>query len=83
MQKRYWLRGGIVGLIASIFVVLVTSSICSDFYRIGPAYPTDQPVCYSLIVNGIWQEIAILVFLLGLVIGWIYGKDKNRNIPNS
>jgi len=82
MQKRYWLRGGVAGLILGIFVWILPQIFCSDFYRIGPAYPTDQPICYSLVVNQQWVEIAIVLLILGVLIGWIYGKARNRSVNN-
>ncbi|MDO8579372.1 MAG: hypothetical protein Q7R72_00680 [bacterium] len=73
--KRYWLRGGLIGLISTVIITwIIPQFVCSDFYRIGPAYPTDQPICYSLIVNGRWIEIAIGAIVLGLLIGWVYGR---------
>ena len=85
MQKRYWLRGGIAGLVASIVIYLIVPAACSDFYRIGPIYPTDQPICYALVVNGRWFEILIIVLAFGLFVGWLYGKIKNRkqNLPSA
>ena len=72
----YWVRGGIIGLILDILVWLLVPSACSDFYRIGPAYPTNQPFCYWLVVNGKWVEASIIIFILGVLLGWIYSKTK-------
>ena len=75
----YWVRGGIIGIILSILLAfLIVPYTCSDFYRLGPAYPTDQPICYWLVVNGGWMWISILIFVLVLIIGLIYGKIKSK-----
>jgi len=72
-------KRGIVGAIAGIIVGISTPIACSDFYRTGPAYPTDQPVCYWLVVNGRWQETGIVLLILGILIGWLYGKIRKSN----
>jgi len=80
-QKRYWLRGGIFGLMLVILALVFPPIFCPDFYKIGPSYPTDQPICYSLIVgldNARQIEIRILIIALGVLAGWFYGKIKNK-----
>ena len=75
MKKRYWLRGGISGLIAVIVVIL--------FIQI-----TARPSGYEVDFQGIYLVRLILIgfgvplvggFIVGSAIGWIYGKIKNRN----
>lgn len=72
----YWLKGGIIALIIDIFLSIVITSSCSDFYRIGPDYPTNQPLCYYLIVNEKILELSIIILILGILIGWLYGRNK-------
>ncbi len=75
----FWLKGGIYGIVLGIFVALIVPIGCSDFYRIGPVYPSDQPLCYWFVVNGRWRETSIVIFILGLLMGWIYGKIKTKS----
>ena len=74
--KNYLLRGGLIGIILAIITWILPQFACSDFFRIGPAYPTDQPICYALIVNGRWIEIAIGLVIICLLIGWVYGRKQ-------
>ena len=80
--KNYLLRGGLIGVALAIITWILTQFICSDFYRVGPAYPTDQPICYALVVNGRWIETAIILVILCLVFGWFYGRKQRSMITN-
>lgn len=99
-NKRYWLRGGGVGLgislITIIFSYIIPIVACPDFFRIGIEYPNNQPICNLLFFNPIrshypfpqilneWVPIILILVLIGLVCGWLYGKIKNRNkLPES
>jgi len=65
-NKRYWLRGltaGFIIYVLGILVVYVTSM--GDEW--GPAFE-------ALLVTTYFSP----VILLGLLIGWIYGKIKNK-----
>ncbi len=90
-QKRYWLRGGVTGLILSLPVVYLSPTLlCPDFYRIGPANPTNQPFCSFLLGLGShhpfpwvvfdWFPIFFLFAIVGIILGWFYGKIKNRKL---
>ena len=80
--KNYTLRGAIIGIVLAIVTWVLPQFVCSDFYRIGPDYPTDQPICYALVVNGRWIEIAIGLVILGLLIGWAYGRKRHGTTMN-
>ncbi len=71
-QKRYWLRGGVCG----IFLALAFSTYL--YYEI-PC--TDTVNCKSL-NDFIGLDVFLLIYLpgiiLGMIIGWIYGKMKTR-----
>jgi hypothetical protein len=80
--KNYWLRGGFIGIVLAVITWILPQFTCSDFYRIGPDYPADQPICYALVVNGRWIEIAIILVILGLLIGWVYGRRQRGMTTN-
>ena len=87
MNKRYWLRGGIVGTIVAI-VISIYSAMQDTC--IGSYLNTDGTmgtVCPKVnimmnIQNSIGYEFAIVIvlFTISAIVGWIYGKIKNRNI---
>ncbi|MFA6404409.1 MAG: hypothetical protein WCW03_00145 [Candidatus Paceibacterota bacterium] len=65
MQKRYWLRGGIIGVIVDV-LFLIFGLISSS--QEG----------YSIIFH--WVLIALVILIpTGAFFGWTYGKIKNRN----
>ncbi|OHA24032.1 MAG: hypothetical protein A3B11_01575 [Candidatus Taylorbacteria bacterium RIFCSPLOWO2_01_FULL_44_26] len=92
-QKRYWLRGGVIFLsiyallqIISMLTELNNGSVAIIFYIINS--PTWSVL--SLFVNQntytalhsffvIIPFSAVLYFIVGSILGWIYGKIKNRN----
>ncbi|MBX4198131.1 hypothetical protein KW782_02230 [Candidatus Parcubacteria bacterium] len=102
MNKRYWLRGGIIGGIFSAVIILlgfIMDSPYNEFLIIlgkpgevigkfiadlsgtclTPAGGTDYLGCAGLYLAA--SVIAYLVFyiLVGVVLGWLYGKIRNRN----
>lgn len=88
MQKRYWLRGGILGvfLIAVMSVGLAFSGILyipdNPFYWIVNLVVTNydgSPYLGAIF----WMVYILESFIFGSVLGWLYGKIKNRSIPNS
>ena len=64
MQKRYWLRGLVTGIVVDMLVVLIV-------------FVTDRGE-----MAGIFTATVVAYFspviILGAIIGWIYGKIKNR-----
>jgi len=93
MQKRYWLlRGGVVFLITGIIFLLASELIINDVIWHFPANPTIEflSVFYSIpfvflnIVLGVPYFISHFIilaiyFFVGAILGWLYGKIKNRN----
>lgn len=86
MNKKYWLRGGIVGsVIGIIFSVYQASrNWCLGSYMnldgtIGSSCPPVNILdnMRMLILPELATIIALLI--LGSVAGWIYGKIKSRH----
>ncbi|OGI93579.1 hypothetical protein A3A03_00415 [Candidatus Nomurabacteria bacterium RIFCSPLOWO2_01_FULL_40_18] len=86
-QKRYWLRGGIVGLIL-VFIILILSGIyfffCFRSYGELPSYCSsinflNYPEHYLLFLDSLVSNLAFYIGF-GVILGWLYGKIKNRNI---
>ena len=72
-QKRYWMRGGIAGLLISI-IVLIATELATTCVGICPAFNSlfrDAVLIYGAFVVG--------GATLGVFLGWLcYGKIKNR-----
>lgn len=72
MNKEYWLKGGIIGFILSVIYVFLSSF--GNFISVDGS------------INGFIGDLLLMFlvmipfgFLPGVIIGWIYGKIKNRN----
>lgn len=82
----YWVKGGIFGTILSIvFEIAITYSILS-VPKINPSEPTRGIVVEIDPENFINYIMISLVFLfIGALIGYVYGKIKQRKfvLPNS
>ncbi len=89
-NKKYWLRGGTVGLIISIIILILI--LLSPVYCVGLS--VDGTGCTSpqgieaiiyninLMANYLGQLLfyfVILPILICIFFGWLYGKIKNRN----
>lgn len=93
-QKRYWLRGGITLVVISIIIALFrypsgipacTGGFCDSFpYWLHTFFPGElvtiwinmgfsEAYIYLSTIIGL-----IIYFIVGAVIGWIYGKVKAR-----
>lgn len=87
MNKKYWLRGGVIGIIVG-FLLLKTPLI----YLIS--YPISFIVKlainnFDFLLNGngfifytaviTYSTVFIGMFFVGSIFGWIYGKLKNRD----
>ena len=75
MNKKYWLRGGITGLIIGILIVL---------YIQLTAHSSGYGIQFQL--KDIWIALVITIggpivggFIVGSIIGWIYGKVKGNS----
>jgi hypothetical protein len=85
-KKRYWLRGGIIGLIIGLFLIINPFpfirflGIFSElvyYISFGFVYNLmninqEEYLFYILIFH------FIVFFIYGVIIGGIYGKIKNR-----
>lgn len=88
VSKRYWLRGGLAGLVFSLAVIslsIIYFIFCfNDFESLVPSYCQsidflNIPGNIFLFVGGYISNILFYVFL-GIFIGWIYGKIKSRKL---
>ncbi len=72
----YWLRGGVIGLILGFvleFGILITAKSCADW-----SFSTCsilENIINKTILSLAWGVVGII---LGIIIGWLYGKIKNR-----
>lgn len=74
---KAWIKGALIGTFLWVLLYFSLSFICSNFYRIGPAYPTNQPVCYFLVVQSEWIYGFVLV-IIGSITGWITERIKSK-----
>ena len=86
-NKKYWLRGGVVGLLLGIIIVvyflkynfLACSTGWGAWQKPLPSY------CYLLFpINGSLSSIygilnILLYFVYGAILGLLYGKIKNKD----
>ncbi len=126
MKKRYWLRGGVISLVISFLLLLMTPNqtgiipngitCCSAIANSECALDVPQTnYCSTLMVvsistyhniasiisfpliiaEGLWDSFSKIsdslyytlwyvnfgfgYFVIGVILGWIYGKIKNRN----
>jgi hypothetical protein len=92
-QKRYWLRGGVVGLIIMVITLFVVGYLskpgaCLNF---GDAFLIPNPIhnvalhCQILFIGAYTKNpigyliLPVVWFLIGTIIGCTCGKIKNRN----
>jgi hypothetical protein len=85
MQKRYWLRGGII--ISVLYLVLAVAAIfgshpnAAAVNSINMISPAQYFIPYNILGN---MPLVFFIgfffwFVIGVVLGWLYGKIKNRN----
>ena len=85
MKKRYWLNGGIAGTIIAIIISIYFASQNSCIGLYANPNGTFGTVCPKVNIflnlqNSIYIELitVIVFFLVGALLGWLYGKIKNR-----
>lgn len=75
-QKRYWLREGIIGFFVGILIAFLFSLVTMN----------DEPIwLYNASVKeilGFFLPAGIKLAILGMLVGWIYGKIKNRKLTS-
>ncbi len=83
----YWLRGGVIGgvigLIVGLLVLFLRDIFNNSFLQVLnlPSFVIAFALCYeNLFCSNIIYVISsfIVFFILGAIIGFIYGKIKNR-----
>jgi hypothetical protein len=66
MNKKYWLRGLLTGLVIYVLAVLI-------------AYVTDNGPEFRGLATLIIAVYSLPVIPIGLLVGWIYGKSKKKS----
>ena len=89
MKKRYWLRGGIlgfsIGIVLWIYKYIYYVEPRCDFlvdYKFFTNYEVTLSGCNFLLKTDFYKSVFVL-FVLGALFGWLYGKIKNRNLSPS
>ncbi|MCX6717859.1 MAG: hypothetical protein NTU76_04290 [Candidatus Taylorbacteria bacterium] len=84
MNKKYWLWGAIIGIIISFGAFYYLDNIGDSAFVNIPFFPA---IIVSLLLfglndgsSGLGPLLVFLVygFIVGAIIGWLYGKIKNR-----
>ncbi len=81
-HKRYWLRGGIIGIILAIlyfpFQAMLGLGCMKSFNLKEPSFICDSftALYSSNFLRFLFSPLGLII--LGLIIGWIYGRSKNR-----
>jgi len=93
-KKRYWLRGGVIGIVI-VFIIILSLFVYSILAG-GTAYTGGgfvgggttsfgaNPISYTIffILDIVFYLPMIILwialFLLGVLFGWIYGKIKAK-----
>jgi len=77
MQKRYWLRGGVTGLVLFCLVFVFMSLKNTGKISVSDAFScsSGHGPCLVIINYG----LVFFFILVGSFLGWLYGKIKNRN----
>ncbi len=88
----YWLKGGVIGLVIYLLIATVSSIAWSD--KLIIPFVSFSGLIFNnflapLLGNGFLTEsISIIIlslifyFISGSIIGWLYGKIKNRGKEN-
>jgi xanthosine utilization system XapX-like protein len=72
MNKKYWLREGLIGFTFGILVVLIFSLVSVN---------NEPPLLYAMGIEGFIKAalpIAIKWCIVGVIIGLIHGKIKSQ-----
>jgi len=92
MKRRYWLRGGIIGLLIAVSLLVFIGFLpvyCIGLSENGTACKSPQGFeaftynINSLLNSGILAYFFLLPTALGIIVGWLYGKIKNHKKPVS
>ncbi len=70
MKKRYWLRGGVIVLLGYVAIMLFVGLTFSARDTIQNLIPG---ILHITVIGNL-----LIWFIIGCVIGWIYGKTINK-----
>ncbi len=83
MQKRYWLRGGIIGTITTLLIVLYVGYFPSyTCMKVPLGEPTNCSRVLDVTPGFILELLTVGIIICGGT-GWLYGKIKDRFIHKS
>lgn len=87
-NQPYWEKGGkLTLLVASTCLILLFLEIAPSwlYLVLYPVVPILYIIGFDDVLGIIFGVIIILFiyFLIGAILGWLYGKFKNRNKPPS
>ena len=79
-----------IGLVVYVVIVIIFLSllfsgilVCNDFFTVGPAVDESflcQPAIFSVAIPHLSLYGTPIIYLgLGALLGWLYGKIRNRN----
>ncbi|MCC2630484.1 MAG: hypothetical protein K0S38_293 [Candidatus Paceibacter sp.] len=74
-QKRYWLRGGMWGLVFGYGMYF--TMVFATFHGKTTEVFANLEAAYTALLYGFFFSLPIAI--LGIIVGLIYGKIKNRN----
>jgi hypothetical protein len=84
----YWVKGGVIGLVVLIILVAIEMFYCPEFVKLGYS---KQSICSLVRSVGFdfgggstvsWTIFFVSFLLIGALIGFIYGKIKQRGKRN-
>ncbi len=81
----HWLRGLIIGIILATIPAIFFSYILFTWHGLPfsgykPKTVFDDPVSYIVILLLFWAFFGTFIGLAGTLIGYIYGKIKNKKV---
>lgn len=85
-KESYWICGGIIGFVLSLIVIgykLFMSKMCYDGPD-GGACISELSIIFSSSFSDVYATYRYLIpefvifIVVGALIGWLYGKIKNR-----
>ena len=86
-DKKYWLKGGIVGIIVNLSYTIYMIFTINPGDRLGIIFATIHNVFGRILIAPFYRGISIYAdfvaalitgFVVGIILGWIYGKIKSR-----
>lgn len=78
MQKRYWLRGGLIGVGVALILLLLAFLSQSLIYLFLIPPMSFISYFFSSFLNDSLISFVLSYFITGSILGWLYGKIKSR-----